>query len=83
MGIVAVMELTSRLYDQPNSKPDDRTDGSTPWWRYHADAVIQDADGFVSPADLNIILGYSVDNRPSGFGDDHSRRQTHRKANIR
>lgn len=57
MGVIALMEATSDLYDK-HPEPTEYTDGSQRWWRYFADAVSKDEDGFVSLAKLNRLLGY-------------------------
>ena len=72
MGIVAIMEVTDRPKDMGNPAPVGYANGSERWWRYKANATCKDADGFVSRADLNTILGYVADNKLRGFGDDHS-----------
>jgi hypothetical protein len=66
MGIVAIMEVTDRPKDMGNPAPVGYANGS------EANATCKDADGFVSRADLNTILGYVADNKLRGFGDDHS-----------
>ena len=71
MGIIALMEVTGELY-QTGETPQEYTDGSQRSWRYHADAVCKDTDGFVSLVELNTLLGYSEENRLRGFGDAHS-----------
>ena len=72
LGIVALMEVTTELYDERSTNPTIYVDGSEKAWRFRADAICKDSDGFVPLMNLNAILGYSPNNRLRGFGDYHS-----------
>ncbi len=70
-GIVALVRLTSALYDRKNT-PTLHASGKQVWWRWRADAEIVSREGFVPRADVNEILGHKKNWNWRGFGDRRS-----------
>lgn len=71
-GVVDLVEVASELYTDPESEPEKYQDGTSIWWRWHADTKPYLSSGFVPQVELNGILGYKPGYNLRGFGDDHS-----------
>lgn len=70
-GIIALVELTSQLYDTDGS-PEKYDDGTQQWWRWKADAKLINRSGFVPRRELASLLGYRPNYGFRGFGQKNS-----------
>jgi hypothetical protein len=71
-GIVALVEVTSKAYEPEDSHPEQRTDGSTMWWRYYAPTRSANSAGFLPRLQAARLLEFSDRYPFRGFGDEHS-----------
>jgi len=70
-GIIALVELTSKLYDSGGTP--ERYDNDTErWWRWRADTRLVNQSGLVPREQLNSLLGYRRNFGFRAFGDGHS-----------
>lgn len=70
--IIAIAKVKERLFEDPESRPTDYTDGTRIWWRWFAPIDVLSRSGFVPRAELNNVLGYAQSYSFRGFGHYHS-----------
>lgn len=71
-GVVSILRITSRLYADDESEEQEYSDGTKIWWKWYADTEPYFSSGFLPRQELNVLLGYKIDNALRGFGDKHS-----------
>lgn len=86
-GVVAIIKITSHVFEIEGTEPTEYADGSQVWWRYMAESETLNTKGFVPRKSLNEILGYKGSYSLHGFGDYHSGikriEETHAQAILR
>ena len=71
-GIVAIVKVTSKIYEIVDSEPTKYKDGTEIWWRYAVDTDHISSNGFVPRVKLNEVLSYKPRYNLRGFGNMHS-----------
>ena len=71
-GIVAIAEVTAKAYESEDSRPEERADGTTMWWRYCAPTRSANSTGFLPREQVARLLGFSDRYPFRGSGDGHS-----------
>jgi len=71
-GIVALLRVTDKASQPPDTKREEYADGTSAWWRYCAPTEPLDSGGFLPRVEVNRLLGYEEVFNFHGFGDDHS-----------
>lgn len=71
-GLIATIELETRLIEQMDAQRHDYDDGSRIRWGFRANGRPAIAGGFVPRRLVNLALGYKPDYNLHGFGDQHS-----------
>lgn len=71
-GVVHLGVVLSRVAADSTSTPENYSDGTTIWWRWHAPAEVVSRSGFVPREEVCTILGYKSTYNFRGFGEAHS-----------
>jgi len=71
-GVVTLCEISATPEEDPDSQIEKYANGTSIWWRWHAETRTANSAGFVSREDLNRLLGYMSTNPLRGFGTRNS-----------
>lgn len=71
-ALVALVRVTQRAFQPPDSAPDLYDNGEEMWWRYRASTESVNSGACIPREEFLPLIGYSPNWNLHGFGDNHS-----------